>query len=373
VRYVQYKNPGDFIIDAIGLDPESDQVQEKAENEAERESSLLADLYIASPAFSASVHHLKLDLEVASSARTQPDSQTAGQFATSFSRQLWVLYARRHRRSMTYPSIVVFEWIQAGALTVIIALALSYNRQGRVDSPFRNLLFLFMMSYYAMVVQYLVLVPLYFAERQILLRERLSGVTRFGAYILSSYLNEMPTAIFYACVLVPIGYSMMDLNDNGWYPYMLVVCMIVGVGAWQSNVTLCCCLTDQEEQVYSMVFLILGAGLLFGGLAIGYSYIPLPFMWAYYVSIPSTCYRAILINDFVGDQLHAPCSDVYGAALNTSLCAKGSSTVSFQISVALRHKSQCFFAPLNGYRNAAGILLNGDRHGAGTLHQRGWK
>ena len=122
------------------------------------------------------------------------------------------------------------------------------------------------------------LVPLYFAERQILLRERLSGVTRFGAYILSSYLNEMPTAIFYACVLVPIGYSMVDLNDDGWYPYMLVVCMVVGVGAWQSNVTLCCCLTDQEEQVYSMVFLILGAGLLFGGLAIGYSYIPLPFI-----------------------------------------------------------------------------------------------
>jgi hypothetical protein len=40
---------------------------------------------------------------------------------------------------------------------------------------------------------------------------------------------------------------------------------------------------------------------------------------AYYISIPSTCYRAILINDFVGDQLHAPCSEVYGAALNTSL------------------------------------------------------
>lgn len=60
-----------------------------------------------------------------------------------------------------------------------------------------------------------------------------------------------------------------------------------------------------------MVFLVLGAGLLFGGLAIGYSYIPALFTWAYYVSVPAVLYRSILVNDFVGNQLHANCSEVF--------------------------------------------------------------
>ena len=153
---------------------------------------------------------------------------------------------------MTYPTILVFEFVQAWMLTVIIALALRYNSIGKVDTPYRSLLFLFMMSYYAVVVQYLVLVPLYFTERQILIRERLSGVCRWESYILSNYLNEMPKSLFYACSLVPIGYYMMTLNGDGYYPYMLAVCLTVGVGAWQSNVTLCCCLTDEEMQVTTM-------------------------------------------------------------------------------------------------------------------------
>ena len=37
----KYKNPGDFIIDAIGLDPESDKTQERDGNEVEQETSHL--------------------------------------------------------------------------------------------------------------------------------------------------------------------------------------------------------------------------------------------------------------------------------------------------------------------------------------------
>ena len=51
--------------------------------------------------------------------------------------------------------------------------------------------------------------------------------------------------------------------------------------------------------VYSMLFVLFGAGSLFGGLCIPYDNIKTVFKPFYYLSVPAWGYRSILINDLV--------------------------------------------------------------------------
>eukprot|EP01048_Picozoa_sp_COSAG05_P012709 COSAG05_NODE_1296_length_5247_cov_2.705517_2_plen_980_part_00 len=333
--YSKYKNPGDFIIDAIGLDPEADEVAEAGES-----SSHLAERYKKSSAFATSVQGIAHDLHASGAAgAAEPLRDTSfGDFATDFWCQIWVLSARRIRREMVNPGGQVAYWIGSIAAVVMMAQCFSYyppENEGLVrnadgganterrcntasghctaDLPYRNLMFLFMTSYLAFMLQYLFNVPLYFGERQVLIRERLSGVVRFSAYAVSGLVAEAPIALFFGISQVVTSHMLVPLNSDDYYPSFCVVLLTVGLISWQGNVALASCATDVIEAAYAFMFMVVGTGLLTGGLSVTYSYIPWYFkaLGLYYVSMPAVAYRVLIVNDFVGHYLQAPCNLVW--------------------------------------------------------------
>lgn len=44
-----------------------------------------------------------------------------------------------------------------------------------------------------------------------------------------------------------------------------------------------------------MIFMVLGSGTLFGGLAVPYDEIPIYLKWAYYTSVPAITFRFFLL------------------------------------------------------------------------------
>lgn len=330
----QYKNPGDFIIDAIGLDPESDEPQ--TQGDKEQSSSHLAELYKRSQAYRDSVNVIARDLRASGAATAPVEMPGAGDFATSVFTQLWVLFARRTRRTMVHPTWILFSGVQSVGVVLVMSLCFSYYPPDpdaeaacrpddpphcTADLPYRNLMFLFMTSYYAFLMQYLLNVPLYFEERQVLIRERLGGVVRYAAYIFSGFLCEGPAALFNGVTQVVASQALMPLNNTGSYPVFSAIFLTVSICAWQGNVALCSCMTDDIAQTYSFLFMIVGTGLLFGGFSVAYSYIPWYFkaLGLYYVSLPAVAFRAYIVNDFVGDYLHTPCDLVLGHTSNYML------------------------------------------------------
>ena len=333
--YGKYKNPGDFIIDAIGLDPEADEVAEVGES-----SSHLAELYKKSAAFDKSVQDIANDLHssgAADAAEPLVDADVAA-YATDFVWQVWVLAARRIRREMVHPSWLVFGWVQGIVVVVVMAQCFLYyppENEGLTrsitgdattekkcntasghctsDLPYRNLMFLFMTSYYAFLMQYLTGVPLYFSERQVLIRERLSGVARYSAYTAAGMVAEAPIALFYAVSQVCVSHLLVPLNTDPYYPTFCIILLTVSLIAWQGNVAVASCATEDIGTSYGFLFMTVGTGLLCGGLSVSYSFIPWYFrdLGLYYVSVPAVAYRVQIVNDFAGKYLNAPCDLVF--------------------------------------------------------------
>eukprot|EP00301_Raphidiophrys_heterophryoidea_P000114 c10058_g2_i4.p1 GENE.c10058_g2_i4~~c10058_g2_i4.p1 ORF type:complete len:219 (-),score=45.45 c10058_g2_i4:29-685(-) len=76
--------------------------------------------------------------------------------------------------------------------------------------------------------------------------------------------------------------------------------------------------TDSMGVVYSLIFLVLGTGFLFGGLIIVESKIPKYFLWAYFVSIPAVTSRALVVNELYCCRLTLGC-DNWDSTVNTPL------------------------------------------------------
>lgn len=228
---------------------------------------------------------------------------------TPFLTSLWVLFGRRlQAHAPTTRELAAFA-AQMLFTTTIATAAFSYEVDVELEKPYQIVLILFTVSTYAFILQYLI-IPEYLVERQVVLRERSGGILSFGPYVLSALLSETPRAALQSAVLVFIVYLIHPLNDAFINRLFCVVCLTVGVCAWQSMICLCSVVTDSISVAYSLCFLSLGCGGLFGGLMVRLSKIPTVFKWVYYTSVTAVTQRALVVNDFQCCYLSATCNSI---------------------------------------------------------------
>ena len=224
--------------------------------------------------------------------------------------QIWLLFARRvHVFKPTLLALVMFLF-EISMVTGIVTIAFSYQVDTELERPYQIVMLIFMISTYSMILQYLILIPEYMTERKVLLSERSSGVVGFGWYIISAMLTEIPRAAMQCCILIGILYMIHPLNSDIVNITFCVVCLMVGVSAWQSLMCVCAVLTDNIGVAYTMSFLALGSGTLFGGLIVRLTKIPFAFKWLYYISIPAITQRALVVNDLQCCYITATCNSI---------------------------------------------------------------
>ena len=227
----------------------------------------------------------------------------------SFMTKLWVLFGRRLQAHSASTSEMVQFFAQMIFITLVVAWAFSYKVDVELEKPYQIVLILFTVSTYAFILQYLI-IPEYLNERKVILRERSGGVLSFGPYVLSALLSETPRAAMQSAFLMFVVYQVHPLNDAFINRLFCVVCLTVGVCAWQSLICVCSVVTDSISVAYSLCFLSLGCGGLFGGLLVRLSKIPPAFKWVYYTSVTAVAQRALVINDFTCCYLSATCNSI---------------------------------------------------------------
>ena len=359
-----YANPGDFIIDAVGLDPERDKKGFRAQTGAKSYILEMARAFARSTQFFERLTEIRSDIELRARRASSPrgpgslsraaasptlrfrrriksnggerrgsvsvDSQQIERMsldATSFETQLWVLFCRRFSLITKHPTDSLFAQLNSVAVVVVLASSFSWKSNCAVSSncelddvtskPYKNAMFLFFTSLYSFCVQYLTVIPEYFEERNVLIRERQSGTCRLTSYLCAAFLSETPRACFCSALLMSTGYAMLELNGGASATVLFAfTALTAGICCFQSVCCLLSCLTDDLETVYSLIFLVLGSGTLFGGLCVLPSSIPPYFMGFYYTSIPSATFRALVVNEFAGGHLEVSCA--YLANISTS-------------------------------------------------------
>eukprot|EP01039_Chlorochromonas_danica_P006640 gene6640-7335_t len=150
----------------------------------------------------------------------------------------------------------------------------------------------------------------YMNERIILQAEIAANYVSPSAYLLSAILLETPRAILQTCWLMTILYIIHPLNPNAISIFFCFTCTMLGVTAWQALISFCAMITDVIATAYSMLFLVLGSGTLFGGLLVRYSKIPWLFRPFYYLSITALTQRALISNDLRCCYMTTTCNSI---------------------------------------------------------------
>jgi hypothetical protein len=161
-----------------------------------------------------------------------------------------------------------------------------------------------------MILQYLLLIPEYMQERQTLLSELGAKYVGSVAYLLSAMLTEVPRAILQTLLLMFIVYSIHPLNPSVVNIFYCLTCTMLGLSAWQALISLCAVATNINTVAYSMLFLVLSSGTMFGGLLVRYSKLPALLRPFYYVSVAAVTQRALLSNDLRCCYLTATCNSI---------------------------------------------------------------
>jgi len=94
----------------------------------------------------------------------------------------------------------------------------------------------------------------------------------------------------------------------------------VGVSAWQSLLCLCCIVSDNINLAYTITFLTLGMGSLFGGLLVKLSNIPIIFRIVYHLSITAVTQRAMIVNDLECCYLSVTCASLMHDMKREGIC-----------------------------------------------------
>ena len=344
-----YDNPGDFIIDVLGLGESRKDDREASgwllsgaqgiemvplcppdlecasllEGEAPppysrgstaRSPGLLGEELMQElhAHFTASEPYQDLVAQVSKAGASPGGIASSGSSPAAPLSQMWLLFARRvtlcaprSARAWLAPLLEVL------LVSSVVTVGFSYEVDTSVEMPYQVVMLFFMISTYAMILQYLILIPEYMAERRVLLAERASGLVGFVPYVTSAMLAEVPRAVAQSCLLVAVLYSVHpQLNDDPTNVCFCAVCLMVGVCAWQSLICVCAVATDDPGVAYTISFLALGSGSLFGGLMIRLSKIPYPFKLFYYSSVVAVTQRALVVNDLQCCYMTATCNSL---------------------------------------------------------------
>jgi len=287
----QYDNPADFLIDVVGLDPES-------QSELGIDTKVMVDAWDKSATKSKLLKNIRE--KHLSSANDDPiikdQSAQAGKL-----NQIWILFGRRIACTYNSPSSWVPNLVTIVVVSIIVANAFSYTDTTNINTaPYEQLMFLFCISSYAMILQYLVMPPIYYDERQVLKASRASRGCSIMSYVIGCSLEELATATLQLSVmqLAQWGPVPFHLNSEPSYAFFQFTMLLIGLMAFQSVISWVTLITDSLATAYNLIFMILAIGSLFGGLFVTHVHIPWYFQWAYWGSIPMITCRAMILNNF---------------------------------------------------------------------------
>jgi ABC-type multidrug transport system ATPase subunit len=268
-------------------------------------------------------------------------------YPAATSTQIWVLFCRRVQVSLFrnrfsssiyisffsfllcllkafLPSVqdAFYLFLQMICVAIIVSVTFSYQIDNEMEPPYQVIMLLSVIALYAMILQYLILIPEYMTERPIISNEIISKYISVSSYITSTMLTEIPRVIIQVFLLLSILYHLHPLNPNHINRNFTYICLIVGVVAFQSLINFTSMMTDSISVAYTVTFLILGSGTLFGGLLVRYSKIPSMFQFLYYVSITAVTQRALITNDLQCCYLTVTCNtlakDYYASSSSSS-------------------------------------------------------
>lgn len=240
--------------------------------------------------------------------------------------QILILFGRRVNAFT--PSLKELGWLllQMLIVAIVVSITFSYQTSTSLETPYQVLMIISMISLYCMILQYLQLIPEYMAERQAIINESLAGNLSLTSYIISAMLTEIPRAIIYSIILMGTVYAIHPLNPNHIKRTFSYVCLMVGVTAFQGLISICATLTDSIGVSYSISFLILSAGTIFGGIIVPLNKIMIPFRFFYYTSVAAITQRALITNDMECCYLTATCNKIDNDYDQANLASNSSTT-----------------------------------------------
>ncbi|RYG99508.1 ABC transporter permease, partial [archaeon] len=194
------------------------------------------------------------------------------------------------------------------ALTVTVTF--SYSVYSDLELPYQSVMLVSLLSLYVMILQYLILVPEYMAERASVWSDMQAKYLSPGIYIFANICIEVPRAMLQTLLVYTILYMVHPLNPDPWHMAYTYLLTLMGLFSWQGLICLVAMTTDVIAVAYSTLFLILGSGTLFGGLLVRYSKIPIIFRWLYYVSVAAVTQRALIANDLRCCYLTTTCNSI---------------------------------------------------------------
>ena len=365
---LSYDNPGDFIIDCLGLNDEDEKVQKQPNGDNEEETvplvnettdqpqaaspieeqrvpshtkngtdkrnehmKQLVEYFQTTEAYSLLLQQLshlihvhdrvsmprngrqytmvsqssgEKEIEIPSAFNASNDmtkdklvSRLHRSYPTLFWDQVSVLYARRLAAFGPDRNTIIIHCIQIFVISIIISGAFSYQVSSSLELPYQVTMILSMITLYAMILQYLHILPIYLIERSTLITDSLSGYISNYRYIMSCMLTEIPIACIQCSILLIGMYSIHSFNPDIVYKQFNIICLLIGVISFQSLLTICCIITDSLEFAYSITFMVLSSGTIFGGFLIRYEKIIIPFQFIYFTAINAITQRALITND----------------------------------------------------------------------------
>jgi hypothetical protein len=108
---------------------------------------------------------------------------------------VWILFARRVAILRPNQMEIISFCVQIVAVAVFISIAFSYDVKTSLEEPYQVVMLIFLLSSYAMMIQYLKIIPEYFVERKIITTEIANGYVNCVPYIFSALLTETPRAV----------------------------------------------------------------------------------------------------------------------------------------------------------------------------------
>ena len=236
-----YDNPGDFIIDAIGLDPE-------AEESSASSGGGTANNVDLSGFWRRSALNQKLVASIKQSLRQSADEplmKAPTNTTSSVLTQTWVIFARRLARLYDTPAKYLPNYFTILVVSVVVGIAFSYKDPVSLETDaYETMMFLFVMCTYAMLVQYINATPVYYTERPQLKASRAANACSIAAYIMACMIEETMAAIMQVCLVGIASMFEADLNDDpnfAWFSFSLVV---MGVCAFQAEIMLISMMSD---------------------------------------------------------------------------------------------------------------------------------
>lgn len=231
-------------------------------------------------------------------------------YPATFHTRAFVAFCRHFTAFQPSWRDVLYLGGQMFAVAYIVSITFSYKVSTPLEKPYQSLMILSIVALYAMILQYLVLIPEYMVERSVLWHEVRAGYQCITSYVLGVFYTELPRAIAESIFLLSIAYHVHPLNPNPTYRYFAYCCLIIGVVAWQSMIVWCAMVTDNISTAYTMAFLILGSGTLFGGLLVRLNKLLPIFKPMYFLSVAAVTQRALLSNDLFCCYLSTTCNEL---------------------------------------------------------------